>query len=163
MAAMYDVTKQTISQHINRIYADGELTPEATVKKYLTVQTEGKRQVSRSQDHYNLQMIIAVGFKVNNQRAVQFRKWAGRIVKDHTIQTLWNYINHKYAYTVEFDSAELIQKSIAHINEKLFVSELQYTTTIGRQKSQMNEHEISRGDSFVKKAQELPGPFFLVY
>ena len=69
----------------------------------------------------------------------------------------------EYAYTVEFDSAELIQKSIAHINEKLFVSELQYTTTIGRQKSQMNEHEISRGDSFVKKAQELPGLFFLVY
>ena len=86
MAALYDVTKQTISQHINRIYADGELTPEATVKKYLTVQTEGNRQVSRSQDHYNLQMIIAVGFKVNNQRAVQFRKWAGQIVKDHTIQ-----------------------------------------------------------------------------
>ena len=86
MAAMYDVTKQTISQHINRIYADGELTPEATVKKYLTVQTEGKRQVSHSQDHYNLQMIIAVGFKVNNQRAVQFRKWTGQIVKDHTIQ-----------------------------------------------------------------------------
>ena len=86
MAALYDVTKQTISQHINRIYVDGELTPEATVKKYLTVQTEGNRQVSRSQDHYNLQMIIAVGFKVNNQRAVQFRKWAGQIVKDHTIQ-----------------------------------------------------------------------------
>ena len=67
MAALYDVTKQTISQHINRIYADGELTPEATVKKYLTVQTEEKRQVSRSQDHYNLQRIIAVGFKVNKK------------------------------------------------------------------------------------------------
>ena len=86
MATLYDVSKQTISQHIKRIYADGELTPEATVKKYLTVQTEGTRQISRKQDHYNLQMIIAVGFKVNNQRAVQFRKWAGQIVKDHTIQ-----------------------------------------------------------------------------
>ena len=53
-------------------------------------------------------------------------------------QALWKQINHKYAYTVEFDSDELICKSIAHINEKLFVSELQYTTTIGRQKSQMN-------------------------
>ena len=73
MAALYDVTTQTISQPIIRIYADGELTPEATVRKYLTVQTEGTRQVSRSQDHSNLQMIIAVGFKVNNQRAVQFR------------------------------------------------------------------------------------------
>lgn len=53
---------------------------------HLTVQTEGSRQISRKLDHYNLQMIIAVGFKVNNPRAVQFRKWAGQIVKDHTIQ-----------------------------------------------------------------------------
>lgn len=67
-------------------------------------------------------------------------------------QTLWKQINHKYAYTVEFDSDELIRKSIAHINEKLFVSELQYTTTVGRQKSQMNEYEISRGDSFVRES-----------
>ena len=86
MAVLYDVSKQTISQHIKRIYADGELMPEATVKKYLTVQTEGERQISRNQDHYNLQMIIAVGFKVNNERAVQFRKWANSIVKDYTIQ-----------------------------------------------------------------------------
>ena len=86
MAALYAVSKQTISQHIKRIYADGELTPEATVKKYLTVQTEGNRQISRKQDHYSLQMIIAVGFKVNNQRAVQFRKWANGIVKDYTIK-----------------------------------------------------------------------------
>ena len=85
MAELYGVSKQSISQHISRIYVDGELTPETTVKKYLTVQTEGKRQVSRNQEHYNLQLIIAVGFKVNNQRAVQFRKWAGQVVKDHTI------------------------------------------------------------------------------
>ena len=86
MAALYAVSKQTISQHIKRIYADGELTPEATVKKYLTVQTEGNRQISRKQDHYGLQMIIAVGFKVNNERAAQFRKWANGIVKDYTIK-----------------------------------------------------------------------------
>ena len=65
-------------------------------------------------------------------------------------QTLWNYINHKYAYTVEFDSAELIQKAISHIDERLFVSELRYTTTTGTQKDEMNEHEIGRGDSFGK-------------
>ncbi len=86
MAALYDVSVAAISQHIKRIYEDGELMPEATIKKYLTVQSEGTRQVSRNLDHYNLQMIIAVGFKVNNQRAVQFRKWAGQIVKDYTIQ-----------------------------------------------------------------------------
>lgn len=63
-------------------------------------------------------------------------------------QTLWNYINHKYAYTVEFDSDELIRKSIAHIDDKLVVSELQYTTSVGQQKREMNQHEVERGDSF---------------
>lgn len=92
MAALYDVSKQTVSQHIKRIYADGELTPEATVRKYLTVQIEGNRQISRKQEHCNLQ-IIAVGFKVNSQRAVQFRKWAGQIVKEHTIQG-WTVFLH---------------------------------------------------------------------
>lgn len=85
MSLLYDVSVAAISQHIKRIYDDGELMPEATIKKYLTVQTEGERQISRNLDHYNLQMIIAVGFKINNQRAVQFRKWAGQIVKDYTI------------------------------------------------------------------------------
>lgn len=64
-------------------------------------------------------------------------------------QALWKQINHKYAYTVEFDSEELIRKSVVHINEKLFVSELQYTTTIGQQKAEMNEHEVGRGASFT--------------
>ena len=63
-------------------------------------------------------------------------------------QALWKEINHKYAYTVEFDSNELIKKAICHINEKLFVSQLQYTTTIGRQKADMNEYELDSGDSF---------------
>lgn len=64
-------------------------------------------------------------------------------------QALWKQINHKYAYTVDFDSKELIKKSIDHINEKLFVSQLQYTTTIGHQKDEMNEYEIEKGTSFA--------------
>lgn len=64
-------------------------------------------------------------------------------------QTLWKEINHKYAYTVEFDSDELIKKAISHIDEKLYVTELQYTTTVGRQKAVMNEYEVERGDSFT--------------
>ena len=63
-------------------------------------------------------------------------------------QALWNEINRKYAYTVEFDSEELIKKAVDHINEKLFVSELQYTTTVGRQKAKMDEYEVERGASF---------------
>lgn len=66
-------------------------------------------------------------------------------------QALWREINHKYAYTVEFDSDELIKKAIAHIDEKLFVSELQYTATIGRQKDEMNEYEVERGASFASE------------
>lgn len=64
-------------------------------------------------------------------------------------QALWKEINHKYAYTVEFESSELIKKAISHIDEKLFVSELQYTATVGRQKAEMNEYEVGRGTSFT--------------
>lgn len=65
---------------MEKVFEDDELTKEATIKNYLIVQTEGSREVTRSVEHYNLQAIIAVGFKVNNERAVQFRKWAGPIV-----------------------------------------------------------------------------------
>ena len=86
IAMLYDVSLPTINEHIKRIYEDVELTEKTTIRKYRIVQTEGSRQVSREVIHYNLQMIIAVGFKVNNERAVRFRKWSGQIVKDYTIQ-----------------------------------------------------------------------------
>ena len=86
MATLYDVSVAAINQHIKKVYADSELEPDLTIKKYLIVQSEGSRQVNRKVAHYNLQMIIAVGFKVNNERAVQFRKWANGIVKDYTIK-----------------------------------------------------------------------------
>ena len=86
MATLYDVSVAAINQHIKKVYDDSELEPESTIKKYLIVQNEGARQVQRETNHYNLQMIIAVGFKVNNERAVQFRKWANSIVKDYIIK-----------------------------------------------------------------------------
>lgn len=86
MSVLYDVSVQNIGQHIKKIFTDSELDREATIKKYFIVQNEGGREVSREVEHYNLQMIIAIGFKVNNERAVQFRKWANVIVKDYTIQ-----------------------------------------------------------------------------
>lgn len=86
MAVLYDVNVRTVNEHIKKIYSDGELIEEATIRKFRIVQTEGSRQVKREVIHYNLQMIIAVGFKVNNDRAVRFRKWSGQIVKDYTIQ-----------------------------------------------------------------------------
>ena len=86
MAELYGVDVRTINEHIQKIYTDNELAEGATIRNFRIVQTEGVRQVSRDVKHYNLQMIIAVGFKVNNERAVQFRKWANAIVKDYTIQ-----------------------------------------------------------------------------
>ena len=86
IAQLYAVDVRTVNEHIKKIYADGELPEKATIRKFRIVQTEGLRQVNREVIHYNLQIIIAVGFKVNNDRAVRFRKWSGQIVKDYTIQ-----------------------------------------------------------------------------
>ena len=83
MATLYDVSVSAINQHLKRIFEDDELVEESVIKKYLITASDGK---SYSTKHYNLQAIIAVGFKVNNERAVRFRKWAGQIVKDYTIQ-----------------------------------------------------------------------------
>ena len=69
MATLYDVDVRTISDHIKKVYSDSELEESATIRKFRIVQTEGSRQVQREVNHYNLQMIIAVGFKVNNERA----------------------------------------------------------------------------------------------
>lgn len=86
MATLYDVGLPTINGHIKKIYADSELEETATIRNFRIVQTEGSRQVKRDAKHYNLQMIIAVGFKVNSERAVQFRKWVNQIAKDYTIK-----------------------------------------------------------------------------
>lgn len=123
MAALYDVGLPTINEHIKKIYSDGELTEEATIRKFRIVQTEGARQVNREVTHYNLQLIIAVGFKVNNQRAVQFRKWAGQIVKDHTIQG-WTMdverLKKGHMFTDEYFERQLQQIREIRLSERKF-------------------------------------------
>ena len=86
MATLYDVDVRTINEHIKKIYSDSELEEDSTVRNFRIVQTEGSRQVTRDTKHYNLHMILAVGFKVNSERAVQFRKWVNQIAKDYTIK-----------------------------------------------------------------------------
>ena len=86
MAQLYDVSVPTINEHIKKIYADSELEQGATIRNFRIVQTEGSREVCREVVHYDLQMIIAVGFKVNSERAVQFRKWVNVIAKEYTIK-----------------------------------------------------------------------------
>ena len=83
LATLYDVSVPAINQHIKKIFADNELDEDAVIKKYLITASDGK---SYDTKHYNLQMIIAVGFKVNSERAVQFRKWVNQIAKEYTIK-----------------------------------------------------------------------------
>ena len=86
LSVLYDVELNTINYHIKKIYNDNELSEDSTIRKFRIVQNEGKRNVSRDVIHYNLQMIIAIGFKVDNEKAIQFRKWANQIVKEYTIK-----------------------------------------------------------------------------
>ena len=83
MSTLYDVSVAAINQHLKKIFEDNELDENSVIKNYLITANDGKNYNTK---HYNLQAIIAVGFKINNERAVQFRKWANSIVKDYTIQ-----------------------------------------------------------------------------
>jgi len=89
LSELFGVTKQNISLHINRIFQDNELAKDATVKFFLTVQKEGNRTVERKLEHYNLDMIISIGYKVNSITATKFRQWATSVLK--------NYIQNGYA------------------------------------------------------------------
>lgn len=86
IARLFDTTKQNVSVHVRKIFADGELDDSATVKQYLTVQTEGKRSVQRTVRLYNLEMILAVGFRTRSQRAAQFRRWANTVLMDYLVK-----------------------------------------------------------------------------
>lgn len=123
MAALYDVDVRTINYHILKVFEDSELEEESTIRNFRIVQNEGGRQVSREVAHYNLQMIIAVGFKVNNERAVQFRKWAGQIVKDYTIQG-WTMDKERlikgHMFTDEYFERQLQQIREIRLSERKF-------------------------------------------
>lgn len=86
MAELFQTTKQNISLHIQNIFKENELTPEATVKKYLTVRKEGNREVSRELEHYNLDMIISVGYRVKSTIATNFRIWATQRLKEYIVK-----------------------------------------------------------------------------
>lgn len=86
MAELFQSSKQNISHHIQSIYDEGELSPEATVKKYLTVQQEGTRQVRRNLEYYNLDMIISVGYRVKSSVATRFRVWATQRLKEYIVK-----------------------------------------------------------------------------
>ena len=133
MATLYDVDVRTINDHIEKVYLDGELVKESTIRNFRIVHKEGARNVQRDILHYNLQMIIAVGFKVNNERAVQFRKWAGQIVKDYTIQG-WTMDKERlkkgHLFTDEYFDRQLQQIREIRLSERKFYQKVTdlYTT-----------------------------------
>ena len=86
MAELLDATKQNISLHLKNLFEEGELDPAATVKESLTVQIEGSREVQRPVNLYNLDAILAVGYRVRSPRGVQFRRWASTVLKDYLIK-----------------------------------------------------------------------------
>ena len=86
LVELYQTAKSTVSEHIKNIYTDEELTPDATVRKIRTVQNEGKREVERALDYYNLDMIIALGYRINTKIATQFRIWATQRLKEYIVK-----------------------------------------------------------------------------
>lgn len=86
IAELFGVTKPTINEHLKNIYHEEELAQEATVRKFRTVQQEGQREVARTLEHYNLDAIISVGYRVNSIRATQFRQWATQVLKQFAVR-----------------------------------------------------------------------------
>lgn len=86
IAELYGTSRQNVSHHLRNIYKEGELAPDATCKKYLQVQAEGKRTVSRVHDYYNLDMIIAVGYRVKSSVATRFRQWATDRLREYIVK-----------------------------------------------------------------------------
>ena len=86
MAELFQTSIPNVSMHIRNVFAEGELQPEGTVKKYLRVQKEGQRSVSRSLDHYNLDVIISVGYRVKSHRGTQFRIWATQRLREFIVK-----------------------------------------------------------------------------
>ena len=115
IAELFGTTKQNVSLHIQNIIADGELAADATVKDFLTVRQEGDRQVSRTLEYYNLDMIIAVGYRVNSKRATEFRQWATAILRDYAIRGY--VIDRKRMENGTFLNEDYFEHLLAEIRE----------------------------------------------
>ncbi len=115
MAALFDVTVPTINVHLKNIYESGELTREATIRKFLIVQTEGDREVSRTLDYYNLDAIISVGYRVNSLRATQFRQWATQVLTEFAIKGY--VIDKKRMENGTFLGEDYFERLLAEIRE----------------------------------------------
>jgi len=119
IVSLFTSSKANVSEHIKHIYISKELEPITTVRKFRTIQTEGNRKVARNIDHYNLDMIISIGYRVNSIRGTQFRIWANNILKQYLLKG--HAVNHRLE-RIENDVYQLKSKVDAidfHINTNL--------------------------------------------
>ncbi|TDN80810.1 Fic/DOC family protein [Salegentibacter sp. 24] len=126
MIALFESSKANISEHIKHIFSSGELDDNSTVRKFRTVQSEGKREVARDRMHYNLDVVISVGYRVNSKRGILFRQWANKVLKEFLLQ----------GYS---------------INEKILrekTSQLEELKNVGRlQEKVISEHDLNTDES----------------
>ena len=112
MAVLFDVQKAAVSKHLKNIYVSGELAQEATVSKMETVQQEGARKVARQVEHYNLDAVISVGYRVNSTRATRFRQWATNVLRQHLVQ----------GYTLNQQKLEAQQEKLVELKQAIALS-----------------------------------------
>jgi len=121
IAELFEVTIPNISMHIKAIYKENELDKNPTVKKYLTVQKEGNREVTRNVEHYNLDVIISVGYRVNSLKATKFRQWATKVLKE--------YISNGFAINREKITQQRLsdlEKDVSFLKSKIKDNVLEY-------------------------------------
>lgn len=116
MAKLFETTPQNITMHIKNIYDDEELEQNSTCKDFLQVRNEGKRTVSRRLTHYNLDMILSVGYRIKSKTAVQFRKWATNILKEYLIK---GYAINQKAIKEQQEKLTSLQQIIELLNRSI--------------------------------------------
>ena len=119
IVSLFASSKANVSEHIKHIFLSKELEPDATVRKFRTVQIEGNRNVRRNIDHYNLDMIISIGYRVNSIRGTQFRIWANKILKEYLLKG--HAINNRL---------ERVENEVFQIKEKVESIEFQINTNL---------------------------------
>jgi hypothetical protein len=115
MALLFDVRIPTINEHLKNIYESGELSREATIRKFLIVRTEGNREVSRNLEYYSLDAIISAGYRINSKRATQFRQWATRVLREFAIKGY--VLDKKRMENGTFLNEDYFERLLAEIRE----------------------------------------------
>jgi hypothetical protein len=140
IVSLFDSSKANVSEHIKHIFLSKELEPDATVRKFRTVQLEGNRKVQRNIDHYNLDMIISIGYRVNSIRGTQFRIWANKVLKEYLLKG--HAINHRL---------EKVEDEVFHIKEKVNSIEFQINANLPPNEGVFFNGQVFDAWQFVSK------------